>query len=510
MAEPGRSTWTPPRAPDAALAPLSDGEPRATADRLQGLIDTIPAVTYVLPPAWMDHPYLFVSPQVEELLGYPQEAWLTDGRLWRRVLHPADLERAVALAEDCERSGAPFELEYRMIGHDGRTVWVLDRARLVGEPGRDALWQGVLVDVTAEKEAEIRLAEREALLSAIFDTEPECVKLVGPDGTLLKMNPAGLAMVEAEHPDQVLGRRIYPLVVEEDRELVQAMTEAAFHGVSVTAQFDIVGLRGTRRRMESRTAPLRDPDGRVIACLAISRDITESARAKEELERTLDDLRRANEARVQALSRLIHAQEAERQRIAEDLHDDPVQRLTALEIRVGTLACTAADEQLREQLGAVERDLADVITRLRSMMFELRPPQLDREGLVPTLTTHLRRLAEETGWAWSVDGDASAPIPADVAATAFRIALEALGNARRHANARTVRVALEVSQGVLRGSVDDDGRGFDPVAAWSRHDGHLGLVSMRERAELAGGELEIRSAPGAGTTVGFTLPLAGP
>lgn len=299
------------------------------------------------------------------------------------------------------------------------------------------------------------------------------------------------------------------MVAEEHRAAVRALTEAVFGGESGTLEFDIVGLKATRRTMETHAAPLRVTSGDVIACLSISRDVTERKRAAAELEATLADLRRVHDARLAALSRLVRAQEDERRRIAEELHDDPVQQLTALEIRLATLARTSEDEAQRERLRAIEGAIADVVGRLRSMMFHLWPPALDGGGLVDAVRANLTRLADECGWECQLEGELRVRPSAEVASAAYRIIQEALRNAQKYAAATRVMVALESDGEALRGEIRDDGIGFDPGAVPGHNEGHIGLVSVRERAELLGGTCEVESAPGSGTLVRFRLPLAG-
>lgn len=121
------------------------------------------------------------------------------------------------------------------------------------------------------------------LYRRIVETDPECVKLLAADGRLLEMNPAGLSMIEAESLDQIVGRHIVELVVPEHRGRFHEHVVRVFEGESVEVEFDIVGLRGTRRTLYSRAVPLRDPSGRVAALLAISRDVTEMKRAQQAL-----------------------------------------------------------------------------------------------------------------------------------------------------------------------------------------------------------------------------------
>ena len=129
----------------------------------------------------------------------------------------------------------------------------------------------------------LRLSEQQ--LRAIVDTTPECVKLVARDGTLLQMNPSGLAMIGAPCCDLVAGRNIYDFVAPEHRERFRTFNEHICDGGKSTLEFDIIGLQGMRRHMESHAAPLRLADGRTVQ-LALTRDVT----ARKNAERTLREL----------------------------------------------------------------------------------------------------------------------------------------------------------------------------------------------------------------------------
>lgn len=139
----------------------------------------------------------------------------------------------------------------------------------------------VLVDISGLKATEAALADSEARLRRVFDTTPECIKVVASDGTLLRMNPAGLGMVEAETPSEVEGRSVFSLVAPEDLASWQANHARVCAGEAVSWEFAIVGLRGGRRRMETHAAPLPLPDGGV-AQLAITRDVTGRREAEQQ------------------------------------------------------------------------------------------------------------------------------------------------------------------------------------------------------------------------------------
>jgi len=128
-----------------------------TEAKYQGLIETVPAVTYIDPlDEWSDS--LYVSPQITELLGHSQEEWLTDPSFWRRHVHPDDVERVWEEYARARDAGAPYENEYRMIHSDGHVVWVSERAVVLHDPdGRPWVVQGVMIDVTERKHVEEEL-----------------------------------------------------------------------------------------------------------------------------------------------------------------------------------------------------------------------------------------------------------------------------------------------------------------------------------------------------------------
>jgi len=149
----------------------------------------------------------------------------------------------------------------------------------------------------AERErAEQALRESEALRRTIIEAEPECVKLVGHDYLLLDINPAGLAMAGADSLEQVIGQSVLSLVAPEWRESFMAMHEKVCQGESVVSEFEIIGLTGVRRRVETHATPLRDPVSGVIAQLAITRDITDRRHAEQSLKIFRDLMDRSTDA----------------------------------------------------------------------------------------------------------------------------------------------------------------------------------------------------------------------
>ncbi|MBP7692832.1 MAG: GAF domain-containing protein [Anaerolineales bacterium] len=217
--------------------------------------------------------------------------------------------------------------------------------------------------------------------------------------------------------------------------------------------------------------------------------------------------------RLQALSRrLVEVQEAERRHIARELHDEVGQVLTAVKINLQTLrrqpALAPSVPRLDETIDTVQRALEQV----RNLSLDLRPSILDDLGLGAALEWYAQRLTQAAGLELHLALPEAAPRWSPVIEiTCFRVAQEALTNILRHAGARQVWIELQPSARELRVRVRDDGQGFDPAAARqraARFGASVGLLSMAERVALAGGQLEIESAPGQGAsvTVRFVAP----
>jgi two-component system sensor histidine kinase UhpB len=231
----------------------------------------------------------------------------------------------------------------------------------------------------------------------------------------------------------------------------------------------------------------------------------------EEIDRLTTSFRRLldriEEERRRSGALAMRAQEEERRRLARDLHDEVNQALTAILLRLEALSQDAPPERAGE-LVELKRLVNQAMGELLTLARQLRPSALDDHGLVPALETQLKRFGARTGVEVRLrtDGDPN-ELPEDVQTALYRITQEALTNAGRHAGATAVEVDVGYEDGRVDLRVRDDGTGFDPGALTrsERPGVGLGLGGMAERARLVGGELDIRSAPGGGTTVSMRI-----
>jgi two-component system sensor histidine kinase DegS len=210
------------------------------------------------------------------------------------------------------------------------------------------------------------------------------------------------------------------------------------------------------------------------------------------------------------MSRVNTAHEEERARIARELHDSVAQSLLKIIYAAGfALDFLKEDPRLAvDEIEEVQQRAKQCLRELREIMANLRPTSLDILGLRETLTRYAEQFEEEYAISTTVDLKGLESIPTSVELAIFRILQEELTNVRKHSRAESVKIRTEAHQGDLILIVEDDGIGFDPqaLAAEQESGEHLGLLAMRERVELLGGELAIRSLPGMGTRITVRIP----
>jgi two-component system sensor histidine kinase NreB len=455
---------------------------------------------------------VYISPRIDDVLGYTPQEWIADPDLWIRVVHPGDREAVLAENEAADSKGVAT-FEYRAIRKDGGHVWIHDEGVFVdGDGDHPGYWQGVMIDVTAQRVADAGIHELAESLRSVFAAAPVAILVMDADSVVRQWNPAAEQMfgwTAAEAIGQPL-----PVVPMEDWRGHLELRDR------VLERNDVAGLELTRRRkdgsdiaVELWTAPMRTADGEVAGIVTIFEDVTDRRRTEQErqqlrdaLAERADDLARLADERQQMLRRVVTAQEAERERVALELHDGLGQILTSISLFASDLE-NEVPAKARGRVTRVNELVRRAIADSRQLVWSLRPPELERLGLVPAL----RRLVEETT-AETITVDLHEEIgelrlDVETEAVVYRVVQEAVNNAIKHAGASAISILLRRRGDVLSTIVEDNGRGFDIEAI--RPGRGLGLIGMRERAELVGGAVVIESSADAGTTVRLEV-AAGP
>jgi signal transduction histidine kinase len=206
------------------------------------------------------------------------------------------------------------------------------------------------------------------------------------------------------------------------------------------------------------------------------------------------------------VEQLLRAHEDVCRRLAEQLHDDPIQAVVAAGMRLEMLMRRLDDPEDRAAVERIQVTIRAATSRLRAMVFELVPSELEAQGLAVALRAYLVHALEADGVRTTLHDRTTREASRATRTLLYRMAQEALSNVRNHAGASKVEVTLEERAGFFSVLIADDGRGFDPEQALRVRPGHLGLASMHERVALAGGALRLSSTVGAGATVEITLP----
>jgi len=342
----------------------------------------------------------------------------------------------------------------------------------------------VLTDVTHAVHAERARKEAEARLLKVVNTAPIAVFVFDAHG-VVTMAAGRCISYLGMAADGLVGRSVF------SAELAHAdltdRVRVALAGDEVRAV-----ITGADHTFDVWFGPIHDGD-MVVGGFGIANDIT--------------DLYRADQDRRLLLRHIVTAQEAERTRIAYDVHDDSLQALTAIGIRLQQLRRRLHSPRDLELVGCIDATLSDAMRRLRALLRELGPPKLEGAGLAAAIADHARLALDGTGVDLAVKDELSGEPNHECAIVVYRIAQEAVANVRKHACAGRLTIRLHsVDDGVL-GSVEDDGVGFCVAQVrMNGQPGHLGMTSMRERAETAGGWLSLDSQPGCGTAVRCWIP----
>lgn len=212
-------------------------------------------------------------------------------------------------------------------------------------------------------------------------------------------------------------------------------------------------------------------------------------------------------SQLAGIEMIVNAQEAERQRLSRQMHDGPAQALSnfILQTEIAMRLLDADPVQAKAELGNLKTSAMSTFQKVRNFIFELRPMMLDDLGLIPTLRKYADAFKEQTGLDVGITiTGTERRLESYLEVMIFRAVQELLGNATRHSQATMVKVQVDLGADMVRVSVDDNGKGFDPETI--KQANNLGLKLIRERAEMLRGSFEIDSAAGSGARITFSVP----
>ena len=357
----------------------------------------------------------------------------------------------------------------------------------------------ILRDVTERKRVEAALRENEQRYRTLFSQAMDGILLLDAEGNVVDVN-GSFARMHGYTNDELLKMNLRQLDTPETLTHAPERIRRILSGETIGFEVEHYHKDGHVLPLDVATSGI-DIGGRLYV-LAFHRDITERKRAEQELKRSQQELRGLSKAANEAI-------EAERRRTARELHDELGQSLTALKMDLESLrsALPPGQVELGERALAMHGLLDTTIAATRRIAADLRPLMLDDLGLAAALDWLTHNFSKHTGIATDlVIDDSVAQVPEPIASALYRITQESLTNVAKYAQASTAEIRLERDGDWVELAVRDNGRGIE--AADQEKRGTFGLLGIRERVTLLGGEVAIKGEPGQGSEVRARIPLA--
>ena len=256
---------------------------------------------------------VFLAPRVKELLGYQPEQLNGPVESWQTLLHADDQQQVLSVLQDHLNNRTSCEIDIRLKCKSGEFRWFRARGKGIwDQTGNIQRMAGSLTDINNEKEtaqkleiAKKALIDSEFQMRAIIEATPECVKLIDAEGRLLQMNSAGLSYIEVDSLDEIRGTCVYPIIADEYRDQFRRLNEDVCRGSRGRMQFEIIGMKGTRRYMETNAVPIKTKEGDTVQ-LAITHEITERKRQDSALKAAKESAEAANLAKSEFLANMSH------------------------------------------------------------------------------------------------------------------------------------------------------------------------------------------------------------
>ncbi len=459
-----------------------------------------------------DGTLLVVNDAFCRLVGRPRDSLV--GHQWSPIPFPEDLPMIEAELARLSPSHPVVTIENRIRSGDGRIRWVqfVNRA-FFDETGRLIETQSVGRDVTERRELQDRLLASAREIEDLYDSAPCGYHSLAADGTYVRINATELGWIGCRR-DEVVGKlKLIDFFTETGRaQFAQNFPEYLRTGRVSGLEYDLVGRNGQIRRVSVSATAVRDAAGAFKMSRGVMFDVTERQRAMEALRAMTEQLEQRVTERTEQLRELVSdleaAEDRERRQIARDLHDDLGQTLAAARVRLAGLCSDPRDDvSLPARAVAALVDRANASTR--SLAAQLTPAVLYELGLTPALEWLCEEVGRTFGLEVSVHDDGRPkPLSQEVRAILFRGVRELVINVAKHARTESATIEVDRTDDQIVIRVSDAGVGYDPAAQASRPRRSLGLVSVRERLSLIGGDLQVQSIPGGGTVAMLRAPLS--
>ncbi|MEA2547915.1 MAG: hypothetical protein QOE42_513 [Chloroflexota bacterium] len=443
-----------------------------------------------------DSRFTFISDTCQRLTGWRADELL--GQHFGALVHGssrevAEIDWTAGLVDNQGDSGRQLRGRVNLLRRDGSPLpaeFIAFATR--DENGRFAGANGSVRDMSERDRLERQLRASEERYRFLVDNSPDIIFSTDADGrytyyseTIERLTGYGASDLMGKHFSTIIDLDTFPdaerawqaFIDEPSRMQVQRFRMRRLGGGSVPVEVNAIGMT--------------DAANRFAGIHGAARDISERERLERDLRRQAGEL----------------ASSQERAHLARELHDSVTQALFSMTLvtRSVELLIDRDVAVAKEKLGSLRDLQREALAEMRALIFELRPGNLENDGLLPALRTHTAALQGRIGLPVVVTSELTDRLPLEVEEVLYRIAQEALHNVVKHAAARQVELAVDRRGADVVLRIRDDGKGFDAALV---PDGHLGLTGMRARADKIGASYVVTSWPGEGTTIEVVVPPA--
>ena len=432
------------------------------------------------------------------MLGYHshKELLLTDAR----QLYFSNEDREGFISRLREK-GELINVEMQMKHKDGRPVYVIENCSVYKDPDTgEEFIEGAMIDITDRKQIEEALFKSESKYRTVVENIHESLVIEDINGKLVYAN-SEFSRIFGYAADEIVKLTMKDYTSPESYDDVIERHSKRMKGIPVAQEFVYKGLRkdGTELWIEARVSILME-NGKIVGTQSLERDITERRKAEEKIKAT-------NEQLHQLTAHLQNVREEERKRIGREIHDELGQQITAIRMDVAWV-----DKKTPDEITAVKSKLKNIMALLdgsnesvRKILNELRPGILEDYVLRDALEWQSQQFTENTGIPVAfAASEKDTKLPEQIATCIFRVYQESLTNIMRYAEAGKVVTSLNIDDGSVFLTVEDDGKGFDTSMVTDKKT--FGILGMKERVLSLNGEFHLVSTPGKGTKINISLP----
>ena len=504
---------------------------REAESRYQLLLERLPIIVY-LNPVDLIHYTIYVSPQIESILGYTPKEWLADPKFWQSRLHPNDRDRVLEAVEKSELTGESSNLEYRMLARDGHVVWFQDQTALVRDEREQPLyWQGLKIDITKRKEAEAQARQSEERFSKAFRASPIGISITRiSDGMFTDVNDSFLHLL-GYNREEVIGRTVFDLNIyanaDERAKVIQKLLEQGeikdHEMTSRTKAGELIHVLFSTEMIEL--------DGTAHA-LATVLDITERKRSEQQILKLNAELERRVDERTRELERALRAKDEFLASMSHELRT-PLNAILGLSESLAEHSAGTLNEKQERYVRTISEsgnhllslinDILD-LARIEASQIVLNITEVDVKRVCQASLRMINELALKKQQSVSLEVDeAIGSIWVDERRLK-QILVNLLSNAVKFtptggrigvqvtADRREKRVMFTVWDNGIGIAAEDLGRLFQPFVqldsslAREAPGTGLGLALVAQMVRLHGGSVTVESQPNEGSRFTVTLP----